>query len=238
MSIFERFLVQGRRGAKDSKLWIPWPLTLSADDLDDIYLGLRQSYSARDIQFVVNEQAVPILDHGGSYPSLPSHYIPSTDRSRGIKSVAFGGGNEVWVHLGPRLSYSYSNSNSPEAIAVLWRTQSILKRAKWPLGTFLFRTWGAAIAVTVAAIASAYLFGSEASAAARDVSVILLCIALIVFLTASAYVGVFRRVRVIARNPGERSSSGWLGKAANGVFVGVVVALITSAILSFLGVTR
>lgn len=235
MSIFESFFLQNRRGAIDAKLWVSWPLSLRLEDIDDIYQALCDSFSVEEVRWFANGREVWMPQPQG-YPNLPSQFLPSAVRTRGLKSIAFVAKETVWVHLGPRLPYAYSLSTESDAISVLWKVQTILKKAKWGFGNFLFRTWGTAIAVTGATVSAAYVFGSSTTAAARDVSVALLVGALAVFLLAALIVGVFRRIRIDVRYPGEKGGafSRWLGGTATAIIVTVIGTLIATAVWSYL----
>lgn len=236
MSIFESFFLQSRLGAEDAKLWISWPLTLRSEDIDEIYGALRDSFEADQIRMYVNAKEVllPAMHHG--YASSPSQQIPQAARARGVRSVAFVAGDAVWVHLGPRLPYVYSLSTEARPIAALWRIRRILQRARWSFGAFLFRTWGAAIAVTAAAIASSFIFGSGETALARSVSAGLLGAALGVYLIAALIIGVFRRIRIDVRFPGEKSGEvlRWFGATLTALVVTVVGGLAVLAVWAFL----
>lgn len=198
--VLERHRVQGHANAK---IYFDAPVTIRAAHLNAIANILRSGGSGR-LRIYVNGDEV-LFPEGPAWIPKAIDIVQEPRTYEEVRTVALAN-DRVRVYFARAASASSSTAD-PQSLGALWAVRKVLESARWRFGTFLFRTWGAAVAVTVAFLVALYGFEVE-PVSARDVAATSLLLALGLYLVITLGIGLGRRVRLDLRRQDERRRVG------------------------------
>jgi hypothetical protein len=215
------------------KVWGDSPLRLYAWHLGDLFRAVADAspeWMQSQVRTEVNGRNVDSTRPEWTGPDWsPVEPVACDPRFGRIRSVAFIG-PEVVVHLGPRTVFAYSVSSTAAARGALFRIERLLKEARRKPGTFLLRTWGAAIAVAAAFTLGVAAFRPWDERSQR--ALLAVGAALVVYLLAATYVGCFRRV--LLEPAATREHSGYWQRNKDPIVAGTVATVIGGLMLTAL----
>lgn len=222
VSAFQSWIVRRKRG--QVKRWFDFPVVLYAWHVSEIVGAFGGT-----VRIVVNgEHTIHVSMVSLERDRWALDALFHDERHHPVTSIAVHG-PQSGVYLGPNTLYGYSNVKRSHELATLARIEDILRRARRPLGTFLTRTWGSAIAVATAFISGVAVF-RESSPESRT-AILAIVLALAVYLLATITVTLRR---VIFRLTISRVNSGFWRRNQDSVLTGVLISVLSALILAAL----
>jgi hypothetical protein len=231
VSFFERALTSKKPGVW--KVWGSAPVRLYSWHIADLYRAVSECSQYNpwsELRTEVNGKTIDITrpewaDDDWS-PVQHLAYSPRFDKFRSIAFIT----PEVTLHLGPRSIYAYGTGDTADVRGALFRIERSLAQGTRQPGSFLLRTWGAAIGVAAAFCVGVFAFRPWDDSSRW--SLLAAFAALAIYLGCALYVGCVRRVIIEPQT--DRNGTGFWHRNADAITAGAVGTVIGGLLLSSL----